>query len=74
MSDLVPVKNFRTRMEAEVTAGLLGDAGIPYVIQSAEGSGIVPMPGGATLLVRPEDLVKAVRVLGYPKLVGDSES
>ena len=69
MSDLHPVGNFRTMVEAEMAAGLLREAEIPYLIQSAEGVGVVPMPGGATILVRRSDFSQAARVLGYPRLV-----
>ncbi|MBI4499663.1 MAG: hypothetical protein HY700_00740 [Gemmatimonadetes bacterium] len=69
MSELHAIGNFRTMVEAEIAAGLLREADIPYLIQSAEGVGVVPMPGGATILVRPNDFPVAVRVLGYPRLV-----
>jgi len=68
MSDLHAIGNFRTTLEAEVVAGLLREAEIPYLIQSA-GSGVVPMSGGATILVRSGDFPDAAKVLGYPKLV-----
>ncbi len=42
---------------------LLSNAGIPCVIQSAEGSGFGPIGGGSTLLVRPEDARTARRIL-----------
>jgi len=71
---LAAVGNFRTRLEAEVAAGLLADAGIPYLVQSAEGVGVVPMPGGATLMVRRTDFAAAATVLGYPRLVKDSDA
>jgi len=65
VSDLNAIGNFRTVVEAEVVAGLLREAEIPYLIQS-----IGPLPvTGATILVRPDDLPQAARVLGYPKLV-----
>ena len=69
MSDLQAIGNFRTVVEAEVVAGLLREAEIPYLIQSAEGIGLLPVTGGATILVRPDDLPQAARVLGYPRLV-----
>ena len=69
MSDLQAIGNFRTVVEAEVAAGLLREAEIPYLIQSAEGIGLLPVTGGATLLVRPDDFAQAARVLGFPKLL-----
>ena len=74
MSELITIANFRTRLEAEVAGGLLGDSGIPYLIQSAEGLGIVPMPGGASLLVRSETVTDALKALGYPRLAEGSEA
>ena len=71
MHDLAPVGNFRTMLEAEMAAGLLRDAEIPYLIQSAEGIGVVPVPGGATIMIRRGDFPRAVRALGYPRLVLD---
>jgi hypothetical protein len=68
MTELHPLGNFRTTLEAEVVAGLLREAKIPYLIQSGEGTGVVPMCGGATILVRTLDLVDAAKVLGFPRL------
>jgi hypothetical protein len=68
MTDLQAIGNFRTTVEAEVAAGLLREAEIPYLIQGGEGTGVVPMSGGATILVRSGDLPDAARVLGYPRL------
>ncbi|GBD33178.1 MAG: hypothetical protein KatS3mg081_0254 [Gemmatimonadales bacterium] len=61
--DTVVVATFRTRLEAEIAAGLLQQAGIPYVIQSAEGIGTGPLPPGASLLVARERLEEARMVL-----------
>ncbi len=57
------VATFRTRLDAEIAAGLLQDAGIPYVIQSAEGIGVGPLPPGASLLVARDRLEEARMVL-----------
>lgn len=57
------VATFRTRLDAEIAAGLLQDAGIPYVIQSAEGIGVGPLPPGTSLLVARERLEEARMVL-----------
>jgi hypothetical protein len=37
MHDPVAIANFRTKLEAEMAAGLLDNAGIPCLIQSTEG-------------------------------------
>lgn len=57
------VATFRTRLEAESAAGLLVEAGIPYVIQSAEGMGAGPLPQGTRLLVREDQVKEAGRIL-----------
>lgn len=63
MARLVTVANFRTRLDAEVAGGLLAAAGIPFLIQSGEGMGIVPAPAGADLKVNPEDAERAHAIL-----------
>ncbi len=63
MSDTVPIANFRTRMEAEVAAGLLLAGEIPYVIQSAEGMLHGPLGPGATIFVREDDVGEARELL-----------
>jgi hypothetical protein len=68
VNDLHAIGNFRTVVEAEVSAGLLREADIPYLIQSAEGIGLLPVTGGATILVRPDDFAQAAKVLGFPRL------
>jgi hypothetical protein len=52
MDDTTAIANFRFRRQAVMAGGLLENAGIPYVIQSAEGSGFGPLPAGATILVK----------------------
>ena len=59
MKDFVALANFRTKLEAEIVTGLLEGDGIPFLIQSLEGAGIVPGPRGATIMVSPEDLARA---------------
>lgn len=61
--DLVKVANYRTRMEADTAGAVLEGADIPFLIQSADGMGIVPPPDGATLFVRKEHLQEARRLL-----------
>ena len=64
MKDAVKLANFRTKTEAEAAAGLLKNAGIPYLIQSAEGMLHGPLFPGATIYVAPELLDKAREVFG----------
>jgi hypothetical protein len=64
MADRVKIANFRTKAEAEAAAGLLKNAGIPYLIQSAEGMLHGPFFPGATIYVAPELAPLARDVLG----------
>jgi len=57
------VANYRTRLEAEVAAGFLDNARIPYVIQSAEGMLHGPLGAGATILVNPDHVEEARQIL-----------
>ncbi len=61
--ETVVVATFRSRLDAEIAAGLLQEAGIPYVIPSAEGIGVCPLPPGASLLVTRDRLQEARTVL-----------
>lgn len=63
MTDLHEVANFRTRMEAETAADVLANAGIAALIQSQEGWTLSPISPGATVLVNPEDVARALEVL-----------
>jgi len=64
MKDAVKLANYRTKTEAEAAAVLLKNAGIPYLIQSAEGMLHGPLFPGATIYVAPEILDEARDVLG----------
>ena len=64
MDNLVAVANFRTSTEAEIAAGLLAQAAIPHLVQSAEGMKHGPLSGGASILVRPGDERTARDTLG----------
>lgn len=59
MSELKPVTNFRTRMEAETAGAILEAAGIRVLIQSQEGWTQSPIAPGAAIMVVPEDLDRA---------------
>lgn len=59
MIGTVPVANYRTKLEAELAAGALVAASIPYVIQSMEGIVPGPLGPGATIMVRAEHAARA---------------
>jgi hypothetical protein len=63
VTDVIPIANFRTRLEAELAARLLDGAAVPYVINSPEGMLHGPLGNGATILVRSEDVEFAREVL-----------
>jgi hypothetical protein len=63
VTDVIPIANFRTRLEAELAARLLEGAAVPYVINSPEGMAHGPLVDGATILVRAEDVELAREVL-----------
>ncbi len=71
MQKLHKLANFRTRLEAEAAANLLKNAGIPYLIQSAEGMLHGPLLPGATIYVAPELADEAREVLGLDDIRDD---
>ncbi len=70
--ETVAIANYRTHLEAEVAAGFLENAAIPYLIQSAEGMLHGPLGTGATILVRAEHAARARGILVGDD--GDAES
>jgi hypothetical protein len=64
VTDIIPIANFRTRLEAELAARLLDGAAVPYVINSSEGMFHGPLAAGATILVRADDVELAREALG----------
>lgn len=62
-SNSVAVGNFRTKLDAEVAAGLLEGERIPYRIQSTEGMLHGPIAPGATIYVSSELHDRAKRLL-----------
>jgi len=63
VTDILPIANFRTRLEAELAARLLDGAAVPYLINSQEGMAHGPLGDGATILVRADDVELAREVL-----------
>ena len=70
MTDIVPIANFRTRLEAELAARSLEGAAVPFVINSQEGMAYGPLGDGATILVRAADADLAREVLAGPRTPG----
>lgn len=70
MTDVIPIANFRTRLEAEMAGQLLDGAAVPYVINSPEGMAHGPLGNGATIMVRAEDVELAREVLSPPETGG----
>ncbi len=70
----VVVATFRTRLDAESAGGLLAHAGIPFVVQSAEGMGMGPLPQGATLIVRDDQAEAAHRLLADAGMVDEDSA
>ena len=74
MNQSVVLANFRTRLDAESAGGLLTHAGIPFVVQSAEGMGMGPLPQGASLIVRQDQVESARQLLAEAGLLEEEES
>jgi putative signal transducing protein len=60
---LVAVSTFRSIADAHVAKGILDEVGIESIIRSDNAGGMYPALAGADLLVRAEDLEKAVEAL-----------
>jgi hypothetical protein len=67
VTDIIPIANFRTRLEAELAARLLEGAAVPYIINSPEGMLHGPLGDGATILVRTEDVEMARDALAHER-------
>jgi len=67
MSNLVAVKTFFTRFDAEQAKGLLDEFAIPNFIMADDGGGFYPSltfsTGNVRLMVNARDLIKAKQVL-----------
>lgn len=69
MSTRISIANFRTKLDAEIAAGLLDNAGVPYIIQSQEGMLHGPIVPGATILVSHEDEDQVRRILSDANMI-----
>ena len=62
-SDLTTISSFRSAADAQIAKGVLDGAGIESMIRSDNAGGMYPGIAGADLLVRTEDVEKAVQAL-----------
>jgi hypothetical protein len=69
MTDLVTVKTFSSRMEAEIARGLLTSAKIPSTIITDDAGGMFPFPisntFGVQLKVSARDMARSNKILNY---------
>jgi len=66
MADLICIKTYGSRHEAELARGFLEANGIEAVVSADDVGGMRPhllLGGGARLLVKEEDVQKALEVL-----------
>ena len=66
MADLVPIKTFLNRVEADFALDVLKAAGIPGVIVADDAGGMIPIglsPNAVSVCVNREDAEDAVAVL-----------
>lgn len=67
MKDLIKIKTFLSRPEAEIAKGLLAEQGIVAVISIDDAAGQLPdlafLSGGVQLLVNKNDLDRAKAIL-----------
>ncbi|MCH7828485.1 DUF2007 domain-containing protein [Patescibacteria group bacterium] len=67
MVDLVRIKTYQNRMEAELAKGLLESKGVKAMVSADDAGGAHPAllwaTGGVRLLVKKKDIQKAIKVL-----------
>lgn len=66
MMDLITIRTFLNRVEAEIAQGALAADGIESIVSADDAGGVRPglWMGGVRLLVRAEDAERAERSLG----------
>jgi len=68
MADLICIKNYNNRIEAELVKSLLESSGIETIVSADDWGGMRPHlllgTNGTRLLVKEEDARKALEVLG----------
>ena len=62
-AEVVVVSTFRSTADAEIAQGILDEIGIESMIRSDNAGGMYPALAGADLLVRAEDVDKAIEAL-----------
>jgi uridine phosphorylase len=62
-TEVVVVSTFRSTADAEIAQGILDEIGIESMIRSDNAGGMYPALAGADLLVRAEDVDKAIEAL-----------
>jgi len=62
-TEVVVVSTFRSTADAEIAQGVLDEIGIESMIRSDNAGGMYPALAGADLLVRAEDVDKAIEAL-----------
>ena len=73
MDDKVAVGNFRTKLNAEIAAGLLANQDVPFLIQSTEGMLHGPIAPGATLFVPSKLAKRAEQILVDAGMIPDDD-
>ncbi|MBU0478608.1 DUF2007 domain-containing protein [bacterium] len=67
MADLICIKNYNNRIEAELAKSFLEDGDIEAIVSTDDCGGIYPslslVTGGTRLLVKEEDAQKALEIL-----------
>ena len=67
MSELVCIKTYNSRLEAEMEKNFLESEGIDAILSADDAGGMRPDllwgTGGVRLLIRKEDTVKALQIL-----------
>jgi hypothetical protein len=61
--ELITISTFRSPADAQIVKGILDEAGIESMIRSDNAGGMYPAIAGADLLVRADDVEKAVEAL-----------
>lgn len=62
-SDLVAVSTFRSVAEAVIAQGILDEVEIESIVRSDNAGGMYPALAGAELLVKSEDVERAIEAL-----------
>lgn len=61
--DLITISTFPSAADAQIAKGVLDEEGIESMIRTDDAGGMYPAIGGAELLVRSQDAVRASEAL-----------